>query len=84
VLLGDLGDRLVIGLPQNRHHLLLRKPCLLHGARVLSVSYTDNYITLVAGERRTITIEAAAPPRGEPWVVALDGWNVADAIVTMR
>jgi hypothetical protein len=45
--------------------------------RVLPVYYTDNYISLLAGESRTITIEAASKELGadQPLVV-LDGWNV--------
>jgi Exo-beta-D-glucosaminidase Ig-fold domain/Glycosyl hydrolases family 2/Glycosyl hydrolases family 2, sugar binding domain len=45
--------------------------------RVLPVFYTDNYISLVPGESKTITIEAAAKDigRDQPLVV-LDGWNV--------
>ena len=46
-------------------------------ARVLPVFYSDNYISLVPNESRTITIEAAeADLKGEaPWIV-VDGWNV--------
>jgi hypothetical protein len=46
-------------------------------ARVLPVYYSDNYVSLVPNESRTITIEAAeADLKGEaPWIV-LDGWNV--------
>ncbi len=44
--------------------------------RVLPVFYTDNYVSLLPGESRTLTIEAAAKDLGadEPLVV-LDGWN---------
>jgi beta-mannosidase len=44
--------------------------------RVLPVFYTDNYVSLLPGESRTITIEAAAKDLGsdQPLVV-LDGWN---------
>jgi beta-mannosidase len=45
--------------------------------RVLPVFYTDNYVSLLPGESKTITIEAAAKDigRDQPLVV-LDGWNV--------
>jgi hypothetical protein len=45
--------------------------------RVLPVYYSDNYISLVPGESRTITIEAAeADLKGEAPRVVVDGWNV--------
>lgn len=48
--------------------------------RVLPVYYSDNYVSLLPGESRTITIEAAAKNLGgEQPVVMLDGWNVATA-----
>jgi beta-mannosidase len=46
-------------------------------ARVLPVFYSDNYVSLLPGERRTITIEAAAKDLGgDRPLVTLDGWNV--------
>jgi beta-mannosidase len=56
-------------------HLQLRNQRT--SARVLPVYYTDNYISLLPGESKTITIEAAAADIGhdQPLVV-LDGWNV--------
>ncbi len=56
-------------------HLQLRRQST--GARVLPVYYTDNYVSLLPGEARTITVEAAAKDLGsdQPLVV-LDGWNV--------
>ena len=45
--------------------------------RVLPVYYSDNYISLVPGETRTITIEAAeADLKGEAPQVVVDGWNI--------
>jgi beta-mannosidase len=57
-------------------HLQLRRKG--SGARVLPVYYSDNYVSLLPGERRTISIEAAVKDLGgdEP-IIALDGWNVA-------
>jgi hypothetical protein len=47
------------------------------GDRVLPVYYSDNYISLVPNESKTITIEAATSDlRGEAAVVLVDGWNV--------
>jgi Exo-beta-D-glucosaminidase Ig-fold domain/Glycosyl hydrolases family 2/Glycosyl hydrolases family 2, sugar binding domain/Glycosyl hydrolases family 2, TIM barrel domain len=56
-------------------HLQLRNQRT--NARMLPVYYTDNYISLLPGESKTITIEAAAKNLGtdQPLVV-LDGWNV--------
>jgi hypothetical protein len=47
------------------------------GERVLPVYYSDNYVSLVPNESRTITIEAAtADLKGEAAQVMIDGWNV--------
>jgi hypothetical protein len=47
------------------------------GERVLPVYYTDNYVSLVPNESRTITIEAATSDlKGEAALVLVDGWNV--------
>lgn len=57
-------------------HLQLRRQ--LSNERVLPVYYTDNYISLVPGETRTITIEAAQSDlKGEIPLVVVDGWNIA-------
>jgi beta-mannosidase len=45
--------------------------------RVLPVYYSDNYVSLVPNEIRTITIEAATVDlKGEAALVLVDGWNV--------
>jgi len=56
-------------------HLQLRRQ---HSKeRVLPVYYTDNYISLVPGETKTITIEAALTDlKGELPLVVVDGWNI--------
>lgn len=47
------------------------------GDRVLPVFYTDNYISLVPGETKTVTVESAlADLKGEKPLVVLDGWNI--------
>jgi beta-mannosidase len=57
-------------------HLQLRRG--KSGQRVLPAFYSDNYITLVPGETRSIVIQAATDDlAGEEPMVALDGWNVA-------
>ena len=48
------------------------------GQRVLPVYYSDNYISLVPGESRTISIEAAASElQGQTPLIVMDGWNIA-------
>jgi hypothetical protein len=55
-------------------HVQLRRKS---GARVLPVFYTDNYVTLVPDETKTIAIEAAQSDfNGEDPIIFLDGWNV--------
>jgi hypothetical protein len=56
-------------------HLQLRQA--RSGRRVLPVFYSDNYVSLLPGETRTLTIEAASADLGEESpVIAVDGWNV--------
>jgi hypothetical protein len=56
-------------------HLQLRRK--RSGERVLPVYYSDNYISLLPNETKTITMEAAALDlRGEDALVVVDGWNV--------
>ena len=39
--------------------------------------YSDNYVSLLPGESRTISVEAADQDlRGEEPMIAFDGWNV--------
>jgi len=47
------------------------------GRRVLPAYYSDNYLSLLPGESRTIEIQHDAPVQGA--VVALRGWNVVAA-----
>jgi hypothetical protein len=56
-------------------HLQLRRAG--SGQRVLPVFYSDNYISLLPGETRSLTIEAALPDLdGEAPLLVVDGWNV--------
>ena len=55
-------------------HLQLRRKS---GVRVLPVFYSDNYVSLVPDETKTIEIEAAQSDfNGEEALIVLDGWNV--------
>jgi len=59
-------------------HLQLRRK--RDSARVLPVYYSENYVSLVPNETRTITIEAAAADlRADAALVLVDGWNVGIA-----
>ncbi|ADV83491.1 glycoside hydrolase family 2 protein [Terriglobus saanensis] len=56
-------------------HLQLRQKT--GGVRVLPVFYSDNYISLIPGEARTVTIEVANKNlTGDAPALALDGFNV--------
>ncbi len=59
-------------------HLQLRRK--RSGERVVPVYYSDNYVSLLPNESRTITIEAASVDlKGEGALVVVDGWNVGVA-----
>ena len=56
-------------------HLQLRRQDT--GERILPVYYSDNYVSLVPGESKTVTIEAAATSlSGTTPLVVVDGWNI--------
>ena len=58
----------------------MTKLTLLDGqgtARVLPAYYSDNYVSLLPGEQRTIEVEHDGPVQGVS--VALRGWNVIPA-----
>jgi len=57
-------------------HLQLRRA--RSNQRVLPVFYSENYITLVPGESRTISVDAAVEDfKGEDALVVFDGWNAS-------
>ena len=57
-------------------HLQLRRQN--SSERVLPVYYSDNYVSLVPGESRTISIEAAASDlKDQTPLIVVDGWNIA-------
>ena len=56
-------------------HLQLRRSD--SGERVLPVYYSDNYVSMVPQESKTLSIEAAtADLQGQKPLLVLDGWNV--------
>ena len=57
-------------------HLQLRRQ--QSGERVLPIFYSDNYVSLVPNETKTISIEASdADLKGDVPLVVVDGWNIA-------
>jgi len=65
-------------IPALQIHLTLRKQRT--SDRVLPVYYSDNYISLLPGESRTVTIEAGSSSLGsETPEIAVDGWNISTA-----
>ncbi|MCC6123980.1 MAG: hypothetical protein IT426_03385 [Pirellulales bacterium] len=47
-------------------------------SRVLPAFASDNYVSLLPGEEKQLTIECAAEDLGnEPPIVTLDGWIIA-------
>ncbi len=62
-------------------HVQLRRKTT--GERVLPVYYSDNYISLVPHETKTLTVEAsAANLQGDKPLLVFDGWNIGVAPVT--
>ncbi len=63
-------------------HVQLRRKS---GERVLPVFYSDNYVSLVPDETKTIAIEAAQSDfNGEDPLIVVDGWNVTVAPASFR
>jgi Exo-beta-D-glucosaminidase Ig-fold domain/Glycosyl hydrolases family 2/Glycosyl hydrolases family 2, sugar binding domain/Glycosyl hydrolases family 2, TIM barrel domain len=63
-------------------HVQLRRK--KSGERVLPVYASDNYVSLIGGETKTITLDAAAVDlKGEDGLVVLDGWNAGLSEVSL-
>ncbi len=65
--------------PANSVALMIRLKVIRAGSgeRVLPIFYEDNYISLLPGEVRTVSVDfAKANLAGEPPKLALEGWNV--------
>ena len=54
------------------------------GARLLPAYMSDNYVSLLPGERRRLTVEAPAATAGAPARVELKGWNLRATSVHVR
>ncbi len=82
----DTGDKALLDVtlqntsrtPALMAHLQLRNSRT--GARVLPVFYSDNYLSLLPGESKTVTVEAAKSDLGGAApLLLLDGWNTTVA-----
>lgn len=52
------------------------------GARILPAYWSDNYVSLLPGESRTVTVETPTSD-AKPAKITVDGWNVEDSAVTL-
>ena len=52
-----------------------------NGQRILPAYYSDNYISLLPNEQRTIEITYPSSPAHTHPVVALRGWNITPATI---
>ena len=46
------------------------------GKRILPVHYSDNYISLVPGDKKEVTISFKSDIRQENIEIIMEGWNV--------
>jgi len=58
-------------------HLVLRNAA--DGSRILPAYASDNYVSLLPGEKKTIAIRSATKDTPKALNVTLDGWNIAPA-----
>jgi Exo-beta-D-glucosaminidase Ig-fold domain/Glycosyl hydrolases family 2/Concanavalin A-like lectin/glucanases superfamily/Glycosyl hydrolases family 2, sugar binding domain/Glycosyl hydrolases family 2, TIM barrel domain len=60
-------------------HLSLRNADT--GTRILPAYASDNYVSLLPGEKKTLTIRCATKYAAKAMAVSLDGWNITPAIL---
>jgi hypothetical protein len=60
-------------------HLVLRNAT--NNERILPVYASDNYLNLLPGEKKTITLRCAKKDAAASMTVTLDGWNIHPAAV---
>ena len=62
------------------------KLTLLHadGSQVLPAYYSDNYVSLLPGEERTVTISIPGDERGSGLGLELHGWNATPVSLSVR
>jgi hypothetical protein len=51
------------------------------GQRILPAYTSDNYISLLPGEKRRVTIESPIP---HPQQITIDGWNITPSTCTIK
>ena len=56
-------------------HLVLRDAAT--GKRILPAYYSDNYVSLLPGEKRDLTVTCAAKDATAAMKISLEGWNVS-------
>jgi hypothetical protein len=61
-------------------HLCLRNAA--DGKRILPAYASDNYVSLMPGERKTISIRCATKDAAKNMAVSIDGWNIAPPILS--
>jgi hypothetical protein len=49
------------------------------GEELLPAYWSDNYLSLLPGETRRLTVDLPAPPAGASLQLACDGWNINPA-----
>jgi hypothetical protein len=54
------------------------------GSRILPVYYSDNYVSLLPGERREIEVEYPLKASKEASQLAIRGWNAARQVVPVE
>ena len=52
--------------------------------RLLPVFYSDNYISILPGESKTITLDYTPHPGGPAPLVAVRGWNMAEQFYPVK
>ena len=52
--------------------------------RILPVFFSDNYISVVPGASKTITLEYRPAAEGPAPVVSVKGWNVEETTVPLK
>jgi hypothetical protein len=50
--------------------------------RLLPVFYSDNYVSVVPGEERTVVLDYT--PGNAPVAVTVSGWNVSEQIISVK
>jgi hypothetical protein len=63
-------------------HLVLRNTA--DGERILPAYASDNYVNLLPGEKKSITIRCTSNQDAKALSVSLDGWNITPANLSQK